>query len=266
VVRILKKISVFDADACILMGKPTNTGYSLLSELVLYFDESYIHKFVLDEVKSNTPARSHLESLENQKLIEAIDDDTLLDMLYSGMHDNETAACSYYHSLLIQHINALKPAENAKLTAVYSPVINKAYTLRVDLITDLRAVETGIPDRTSAGELKTSILVDILHFLNVAEINFFVSNDRRARALLVTTTDGRVKTSSPIGTFIIFRDTGWTRAESEPYLRKLGSGRSIQVKDINGKWATLTYQQIFDDIFAANSGLYLTADGFIHYS
>lgn len=264
-VRILKKIAVFDADACILMGRPTATGYSLLSELVLYFEESYIHKFVFDEVKSKTPARAHLESLERQKLIEAIDDDTLLDMMSIGMGNNEVSACLYYHSLLVQHISALKPSEKSKLTAVYSGIMGKAYTLKTDLITDLIAVEAAIPDKTSAGELKTSILVDVLYFLNIAEINLFISNDKRARTLLVTTTSGRVKTSSPLGTFVILRDTGMVKADAEPFLLKLGPNKDLKVRDVNGKWATLKYQQIFDDIFAANSGLYITADGFIHY-
>ena len=142
---------------------------------------------------------------------------------------------------------------------------NGLYTSKVDLFNDLKAVESVIPERTSAGELKTSILVDVLHFLNVADINFFVSNDKRARTLLVTTANGRIKTSSPLGTFIILRDTGMTKVESEPFLLKLGPDNDLKVRDVNGRWKTLKYQQIFDDIFTMNRGLYLTVDGFIQY-
>lgn len=246
------------------MGRPISTGYSLLSELVLYFNESFIHEYVYNEVQSGG-ARAHLKSLERQGLIEVVSDKTLLDMLYDAMAQNEEAACNYYQSSLKRNIDMLKPAEQAILTGIYSSILSNSFSLRNDLLTSLSAIDACILNGSSTGELKTSILVDILYFINLVEIDLFVSNDNRARYLMTVSTGQRVQTSSPIGTFIFLRDTGMTKKDAEPYLIKMGPNTDIAVKDINGRRLILKYHQVFNDIFANASNVSLSPDGIIKY-
>lgn len=115
------------------------------------------------------------------------------------------------------------------------------------------------------GEMKAGVLIDVLHFIGLENINFFVSNDVKARRFVTDSTNGRVSTSSAIGTFIILRDNGFTRNDASKYFDKFsGKENCLKVINTDGKKISKTYRQVFEDIFS-NQNIYLTKEGLIHY-
>lgn len=266
----MENVSVFDADACIMMGRPLASGYSLLSDVILCFDKSYMHKKVYDEVKTQRypviDAKTHLQSLETQGLIEVIDDKWLLGILSDAVGKNEIIACNYYHQSLNDNIDKMATKEKDKLKILYSTILNTSYTNISNLINDLDSLERTFPHASSLGELKTAILVDILDFAGLEQINFFVSNDTKARRLLTDSSSGRVNTSSAIGTFILLKGTGVPIDTASQYFEKFSNkDELIKVLDKDNKNVSKTYRQVFNDIYSGTENLTLTKAGIIHY-
>lgn len=266
----MENVSVFDADACIMMGRPLASGYSLLSDVILCFDKSYIHKTVYDEIKiiwnSINDAKTHLQGLETQGLIEVIDDKWLLGILSDAVGKVEIIACNYYHQSLNDNIDKMATKEKDKLKILYSTILSTSYTNISNLLNDLASLERTFPSQSSIGELKTAILVDILDFAGLEQINFFVSNDTKARRLLIDSSSGRVNTSSAIGTFILLKKTGVSIETSTNYFEKFSNkDGGLNVLDKDDKTISKTYRQVFNDIYSTTENLTLTKAGIIHY-
>ncbi|MGL5087735.1 MAG: hypothetical protein ACRC68_18815 [Clostridium sp.] len=126
-------------------------------------------------------------------------------------------------------------------------------------------IEKKLPNATSIGEVKTCVLVDILDFLSLSEINFFVSNDKNARKLLVQSSSGKVSTSSPMGTFVLLRDIGVEKSVAEIYFKNTPPKTKIKVLTQNDEEITVDNEMIFDDIYNQDKNVTLTAIGLIHY-
>lgn len=266
----LNKISVFDADACIMMARPLSNGYSLLSDVIVLFDISYMHKTVYEEIKvtrtSVHDAKTHLQSLETQGLIEIIDDKWLLGILFDTMFGIEIAVCNRSVQSLNDNIDKMAEKEKNKLKILYSSILSKYYNNRLELLNDLDTLEKTFPSGSSIGELKTSILVDILDFAGLEQINYFVSNDTKARKLLTDSSSGRVNTSSAIGTFILLEKFGTPIETARKYFNKFSNKDGyFYVLDKNDKAILSTYRQVFNDIYSGTKTLTLTKAGIIHY-
>lgn len=259
-----KKISVFDADACIKMGKTNSQGYSLLSQLILYFDESYIHEFVYDEINAS-PSKTHLQDLIDAGLIELFSDKDLLLFLKDVLANNEAVSCLYFQNTMQQQLDCLSSGQQLK--AHYSTFLSTTYNDIDLLVRDLSSIESTLPHRTSAGEFKTCVLVHILNFIGLAEINLFVSNDRAARVLLVTSTNGNVNTTSPIGSFFLLRDMGMSYQEAQTYLLgRMVPHTQIRAKGTDDKLFTTTYSVLLFDIYDLDpDDIILTKEGIIKY-
>lgn len=266
----MDKISVFDADACIMMARPLSNGDSLLSDVIVLFDKSYMHKTVYEEIKvissSSDDPKTHLQSLEAQGLIEIIDDKWLLDILFDAMFEIEIVACSRFIQALNDNIDKMATKEKNNLKILYSSILGKYYSTISELLTDLDALEKTFPSKSSIGELKTSILVDILDFAGLEQINYFVSNDVKARKLLTDSSSGRINTSSAIGTFILLKEVGIPIETSRKYFKKFDNKNGqFYVLDTNDNPILKTYRQVFNDIYSGSQNLTLTKSGMIHY-
>lgn len=252
------------------MARPLSNGYSLLSDVIVLFDKSYMHKTVYEEIKvtriSVSDAKTHLQSLENQGLIEIIDDKWLLDILFDAMFEIEIATCSRFIQSLNDNIDKMAEKEKNALKLLYSSILNKHYNNRSELLTDLDTLEKTFPSGSSIGELKTSILVDILDFAGLEQINYFVSNDTKARKLLTDSSSGRINTSSAIGTFILLKKVGVPIETAIKYFNKFSNkDGSFYVLDKNNQSVLKTYRQVFNDIYSGSETLTLTKAGIIHY-
>jgi hypothetical protein len=264
----LKQISVFDADACIFMGRPISSGLSLLSEVLEVFDENYMHKTVYDEIKktrSITDAKTHLISLEAQGIIEIIDDSILLDILCDELNGNEEAGCRYFCESLKNNINRMQTSKKNNLLALYNSVLNSTYTKKIDLIKELNTIETALPKATSIGEVKTCVLVEVLDFLSLSNINFFVSNDKKARKLMVQANSGKINTSSPMGTFILLRNIGIDKGYAAQYFRNTPKDKKLKVLNKVDEEVLKDNSEIFDDIYDEEKNVVLTSIGMIKY-
>lgn len=266
----LDNISVFDADACIMMARPLSNGYSLLSDVIVLFDRSYMHKTVYEEIKvtrtSVSDAKTHLQSLETQGLIEIIDDKWLLGILFDTMFGIEIAVCNRFIQSLNDNIDKMAEKEKNKLKILYSSILNKNYNNRSELLNDLDTLEKTFPSGSSIGELKTSILVNILDFAGLEQINYFVSNDTKARKLLTDSSSGRINTSSAIGTFILLKNFRIPVDTAIKYFDKFSNkDGAFYVLDKNDNPILKTYRQVFNDIYSETENLTLTKAGIIHY-
>jgi hypothetical protein len=259
-----KKIALFDADACNLMGRIISDGTSHLSQIITLYDESYIHQYVLDkEIRvSNKKVSAHLDYLSSAGLIDVLSDEDLLNMLNS-VFDNEEYSCRNFVGFLQQAVGRLPYGHN--LYRVYHQVFSSTYTSISSLLSDLRISEGGIQSRDGAGEIKSAVLAQVLTFTTYAEINLFLSNDVNARKMLVYLTSGRVEGYSPLATFILLRDIGFNQSDCLPYIQTYSSNFELKVKLPDDSEAKKTYPQIFNDIFNPNVSMEVTIDGYIKY-
>lgn len=264
----LRNISVFDADACIMMGKPLSDGYSQMSELVLYFDENYIHEMVYKEIKS-TIQKNHLDYLIEQELVCVINDSMILEFLVDAIKD-EYIACNFFVASIRSNLLNMEGDDKEKLEQMYRQVINNQYMNVRDLLIDLFNIENRIDSDTNCGEFKTSVLIECLNFLGLAEINFFVSNDKQARSLIVRKYEESINTISPIATFVLFKETNsMNETRARAYLNNIGKkGINERIKVINsrGEFVTKNYLDIFNDIYDNNIDISVTIDGYIKYN
>ena len=264
----LKNISIFDADACIMMGKPLSDGYSQISELILYFDDSYIHEMVYREIRSHIQ-KTHLNDLINQGLMSIVDDRMILEFLVSEIKDEEIA-CNFFISSMINNLSYMEEDERERINTIYNSVINNQYNSIESLLLDLSNIESSIGSDTNCGEFKTSILIEVFNFLELAEVNYFVSNDKGARGSIVRQYGESINTISPIATFILFKQINCIDMhKARLYLNNIGTrgaNERIGVIDDDGNFVTKTYLEIFNDIYDDSIDMSVSIDGYIIYS
>lgn len=256
---------VLDADSCITMGKTLEGGHSQLSEVLSLAPSAYMHETVHDEVQRGTTSeKQHLSDLIEQGLICVLTDRDLLVRL-KDTNGSEGTACRLVQKSLQEILGHMNNKEGRALAEFYSPIIDltKTYASIEELLHMFQQIESRMPNDTSAGEVKTILLTEILIFFGV-RVTLFVSNDKRARSLAVTATGGQVITSSDVGTFQIFKEAGYSREDVQPFLEKLGPDKRLKAKTPNNEFYSESYQQLVDDLYADKA--YLTTDGYIKYN
>lgn len=255
-------IAVLDADSCIYLGKPISEDDSFLNVLLNIFNTNYIHKFVFDEIDDGTDEKTHLNRLCVKKLIDVVEDKDILE-LYKLLSQDEEEICSLFNATLRRNIELSKCSKRYFMN-LYKPLFDKNYTSIVELETDLKSVESTAIKGKGLGEIKTAVLIETLATIGVENINIFVSNDNKARNLIVTSSNQQVFTCSVIGSFVILRDAGMPKEAARKYFNQLDPTIHNDASDSNGKLTIRkSYPEFFDDIFNKNVGL--TVNGYLKY-
>jgi hypothetical protein len=253
-------VSILDADASVMMGKTVKNGTSLLSEVLSLFQDAYIHEFVYNEVLQ--PSK-HFQQMVSSEYIQKVDDTILLDLLVDGI-GNETLGCIQFIDILKDSLNALP--QNHPLHTIYSPILIPYRDMQT-FLTDLKNVELQIPIQKvkDTGEIKTLLTTQVFGFLGVESVNFYFSNDARARKTLVKEDKfHNIRACSPIGSFILLKEAGNSKEYCNKYFKRLGDN-NIKALDSNGNEILTSHQQLFDDIFNPVVNVGLSLEGLIKY-
>ncbi|WP_238363658.1 hypothetical protein [Bacillus cereus] len=256
-------VAVLDADACIKMGRLIAGGGSHLSVMLPLFKETYIHEYVYREITKPPDVVTHVTSLIQDKKIEVITDADLLGFLSDWLPGKEKTVCHVYLNLLSETLDFLH--EDHPLPQIYSSLYSKTYSDIDSLIKDMDFCEKSLREDMDVGEVKTIVLTRVLDYISLSTINLYVSNDRRARKLLVNVTDGKVNACTPLASFLFLKKAGMTKEECNSYFRKYSPRERMNVWDSSGKKVNLEYRQIFEDLFDNTKKIELTVEGVLKY-
>lgn len=200
-----KKIACLDTDVIIKMSR-NNSG--LLQRIIDIFDKCYLHERVYQEVKWPEETVKLLNKLINANKIVLITDKEL----FNKLEIKELFLDSLKQALEIFGID---------YSNLYSKLEN--YLNEPDrLIAELEDIDRTIED--NIGEIRTLQMIILLRDIEKEKINYFISDDRRARNAVVlkygsTLTGQKIYGISLIGAFYLLREEGLSKAEALKYIK-----------------------------------------------
>ncbi|CCQ96473.1 hypothetical protein CULT_420044 [[Clostridium] ultunense Esp] len=258
-------ISVLDTDLIVKSAvSPTLHEPTLLEKILSVGDKFYIHSQIRKEVEWPQETADLLDRLIREHHIKMVDDRGLLERLdkYFPMPvrtflGNLKECCemfgTYYYEDYYKRLESLLLNESnielfcAKLAAVEEKI-------KQDSKSEGRS--------TNLGEIKTALSAAIFSLSNMERVTIFMSDDRRARNLIVSRYSEKyheIKAISVIGTFYILMKNGMPLEEARRYVGAL-EAKEYKLFDKREK---MTGLEIVKGIYA--NKLVLLANGMLEW-
>lgn len=238
------KIACLDADIII---KTTANNSDMLDDIIEVFNKCYLHEYVYNEIKWPQTTIIKLDSLIRAKKIEVINDEQLYKMI-----ENK----NYF-------LDTLK-----KACEIFAIDYNKYYSnlenidVKNEFIKKLREGDGLIS--SNLGETKTLHMIILFRDLLDNDINYFLSEDRRARRGIIlkfsqTTKGYKINGVSLIGTFHLLKDNGISEQKALEYINKLGI-ESNKVYNLKNNMENMDTEIIINKIYNEEFSLLKTGD------
>lgn len=206
-----KKIVCMDADIII---KTTTAGSDLLDKIVEVFDKCFLHDYVYNEIKWPEETIIKLDNLIEAGKIELVTDEDLFDDLNNKKFFFETLkqACEIFaieYNKIYSHLTEAK---------------NKDTFLDLIKIAD-KKVEGNL------GETKTLQMIILFRDLKNEDINYFISDDRRARLGIIlrfaqTMRGYKIRGINLMSVFWFLKASGMTKIQAVQYVSNFKSDKS----------------------------------------
>ena len=198
------KIACFDADIII---KTSRNNKELLENVVDIFDKCYLHKCVYEEINWPQKTIKLLNKLIKKNKINLITDENLYDELEIKklFLDSLQQVCEIfgleYENIYSNHNNIV----NNK-----GKFINKLY-------------KSDKCIKENVGEVRTLLMIILLREIEKDKINYFISDDRRARNVIVfnygkTLTENKIYGLSLLSSFYMLKKEGLTKKEAMKFV------------------------------------------------
>ncbi|MFW6281660.1 MAG: hypothetical protein ACOC1O_02545 [bacterium] len=217
-----KKIACLDADVIIKMSLNDS---ELLEYVVDFFDECYLHNQVYQEVEWPEETVNLLNRLIDNNEIKLITDRELYKRLE-------------LKKLFINSLQQVCDIFGITYKKIYSDV--EKYINEDRFFNKLSEADESIEE--NLGEIRTLQMIILLREIEIEKINYFISDDRRARNAIVlsygnTLTEPKLYGVSLISSLYFLRNNGFTRNEALNLIEKLPSSESkiFYEKNLMGK-------------------------------
>lgn len=206
-----KKIVCLDADIII---KTIAAGSDLLDKIVEVFDKCFLHDYVYNEIKWPEETIIKLDNLIETGKIDLVTDEDLFDDLNNKKFFLETLrqACEIF------------AIEYNKIYSYLAEAKNKDAFL--DLI---KAADKKV--EANLGETKTLQMIILFRDLKNEDINYFISDDRRARLGIIlrfaqTMRDYKIRGINLMSVFWFLKASGMTKIQAVQYVSNFKSDKS----------------------------------------
>lgn len=238
------KIACLDADIII---KTTANNSDMLDSIIEVFNKCYIHEYVYNEIKWPQNTIIKLDSLIRAKKIKVLNDEQLYKMI-----ENK----SYF-------LNTLE-----KACEIFAVDYNKYYSdlenidVKNDFIKNLRKHDKLIS--SNLGETKTLQMIILFRDLFDNDINYFLSEDRRARRGMIlkfsqTTKGYKIHGISLIGAFYLLKNSGISEQKALEFKNELGI-QSNKVYNSKNNMENMDAEIIINKIYNEEFSLLKTGD------
>lgn len=207
-----KKIACLDADVIIKMSYNNS---ELLKYVVDFFDECYIHSQVYHEVEWPEETVDLLDRLINSKDIKLITNR----QLYKRLEMKK---------LFIDSLQQVCNIFGITYNKLYSDL--EKYIKNEDkLFNKINEADENIKD--NLGEICTLQMIILLREIEMEKINYFISDDRRARNAIIlkygsTLTEQKLYGVSLISSLCFLRNNGFTKNKALKLIEKFPSSES----------------------------------------
>ncbi|MCK4259451.1 MAG: hypothetical protein KAX49_10760 [Halanaerobiales bacterium] len=240
-----KKIACLDTDVIIKMSRDE---LGLLERVLDVFEKCYLHKCVYDEVEWPEDTILILDKLIKEKKIILLTDKDLFEKLgFKRLFSNSLQqACNIFG---IEYDNTYVMVEE------YLENPDKLYL-------KLQEIDKILKD--NIGELRTLQMIILLRDVAQEKINYFISDDRRARRAIIlnyapTLTEHKLYGISLMSVFYLLKENGMTKEESLEFIDKILPEKSkVYLK--NGEMEKMNNRDVIEKLYNEEMKLVKTGE------
>lgn len=210
-----EKIALLDTDFICKMHIIRKSEQDRLIDQVLALPgyRFYCHEQILIETSRHVhPAHSWLNARIQSGSVTCYSDRTILDELEAFYG----SSCCHMYTQYLQ--NACAAFGRQHFNAYYSTLlsIDPQTVGKEAFLTLLSAADQAVGRQNSLGEIKSYVLLQLLSFLNEAQVYVFCSDDKNARSGIIQFPN--VHCISVLSAFLRLKeDMGLSKAQAEPY-------------------------------------------------
>ena len=238
------KIACLDADIII---KTTANNSDMLDDNIEVFNKCYLHEYVFNEIKWPKTTIIKLDSLIRSEEIELITDEQLYEMIGNKNYFLNTLekACEIFAVDYNQYYSNLENINNKN-----------------NFIKKLREDDNLIS--SNLGETKTLQMIILFRDLLDNEINYFLSEDRRARRGIIlkfsqTIKGYKINGVSLIGIFYLLKENGTSKIKALEYIKELGI-ESNKIYNLKNNMENMDSEEIINKMYNGELSLLRTGD------
>ncbi len=228
------KIACLDADVIIKMSQG-NIG--LLDKVVEIFNRCFLHKCVYNEVEWPEETIEILNRLIDKNKISLVTDEDLFDKL----------KYKEFFASSLQQACEIFAVDYEEIYTDLEDIIE----YRDGLLEEIKEADELVEG--NLGETRTLQMIILLRDLEGEDVNYFVSDDRRARRGIIlsygsTLAGQKIYGLSLISIFNILKEKGMSREEALKYVEQFKSDKS-KVYHKNRNMASLSNIKIIDKLY-----------------